>query len=42
MGFHSLDGREIDEHTGVDSVEISKIFTTQDDLFLGTEPFDQV
>ena len=40
MGFGSLNGGEDGEHTGVSFVEISKIFPTHDEFFIGMTPFD--
>ena len=42
MEFGWLDGRETGGHSGVDLVEISKIFATQDIFSLESELFDSV
>ena len=42
MELIQLDGGEDCGHTGVGFEEISKIFATQDAIFFGMEPFDQV
>ena len=41
MDFGLIDGGEDDEYTGIDSVEISKIFAMHTAGFLGTELFDR-
>ena len=40
MGFGLFDDRDGVEHSGVRLVEISNTFVAQDNLFVGTPPFD--
>ena len=42
MDFSSLDGGDDDEHNAVSLVAISRIDTTQSEIFDGTAPFDGV
>ena len=42
MEFGSPGGRGDDEHNSIVLVEITKIFTTQDDVFFGKILFDEV
>ena len=38
--FDLMDGGAHGEYNGVELVEISKIWATEDAIFVGTEPFD--
>ena len=42
MGVGLFDCGDDDEHNGVGFVEISNLFATQDEFFLGMELFDRV
>ena len=40
--FDSVDGGEDGEHTGVDFVEMSKMYAMPDACYFGTESFDRL
>ena len=42
VGFGLFDSKDNDKHNGHGSVEISKIFMTQNSFFFGTDQFRRV